>query len=215
MSVKNNFINLIIKRLKKGYPNPSVGIDFGNPWQLLVATILAAQCTDERVNKATPIFFKKYPTPHILAKGKLSEIEDKIKSIVFYKNKAKNIKEAAVVISNKHNGKVPSTMEELIRLPGVARKTANVLLNNAFNKPEGIVVDTHVLRVCFRLGLTAEKTPDKVEKDLMSIISDKSKWGVFSNLIKLHGQKICKGNKPLCEECFLNDICLKTPYNKH
>jgi len=199
-------IKEIIKILKKGYPDAKIALRFKNTWQLLVATILSAQCTDVRVNKVTPVLFKKYKTISDFAEAGLKEFEKDIHSTGFYKNKAKGIISSAKKILNEFNGKVPDTIEELTSLPGVGRKTANVILSSGFGIVVGIVVDTHVIRLSDRLGLTENKDPEKIEKDLMKIIPQED-WRVFSHLLILHGRKICVARRPLCAECRINKLC--------
>lgn len=196
----------VIKRLKKAYPDAKIALNFENPVQLLVATILSAQCTDERVNEVTKELFKKYKTAEDFANADLDELAEDIKSTGFYRQKAKYIKEACKIIVEKHKGKVPKTMEELLELPGVARKTANIVLANAYGIVEGIPVDTHVRKVSQRLGLVSSKQPEKMEKELMEIIPKKD-WFLFPYLVQAHGRKVCLGKKPKCEECILNDLC--------
>lgn len=195
----------LIERLKKHYPNPWIDLNFENPYQLLIATILAAQATDKKVNQITEFFFKNYPTPKDIVKADLTQIEEDIKQINFYKRKAKLIKDCCEVIEKEFNGKIPDNIENLTKLPGVGRKTANVILVNAFNKP-GIVVDTHIKRVSQRLKLTNSNNPDKIEKDLMKFFS-KENWTYISKAMVLFGRYICKARRPLCEKCYLFDIC--------
>lgn len=197
----------IVALLKQNYPNPKFPMDYKTPIQLLVSVILSAQCTDERVNIVTKELFKKYKTTSDFSNATLETLEGEIKSTGFYHNKAKHIILAASMIEEKFNGKMPRTMEEMLALPGVARKTANVVLNELYGLNQGIVVDTHIIRVAPRLGLTSEKTAEKIERDLMNIIKQDD-WGKISMQMKLHGQSICKP-KPLCENCFLNKICPK------
>jgi endonuclease-3 len=196
----------IIKRLKKTYPDAKIALNFKNPLQLLVATILSAQCTDERVNEVTKDLFKKYKTAKDFAEADLDELAEDIKSTGFYRQKAKYIKECCKILVEKYNGEVPKTMEELLELPGVARKTANIVLANAYGIVEGIPVDTHVRKVSQRLGIVSSKQPEKMEKELMEIIPKKD-WFAFPYLIQAHGRKICLGRKPKCEECILKDLC--------
>lgn len=196
----------IIKILKQNYPQAKCSLNFSNPCELLVATILSAQCTDQRVNLVTIDFFKKNKTIADYANSNLSDLEQQIKSTGFYRNKAKNIQNSAQAIIRDFNGKVPDQMVQLLKLPGVARKTANVVLGNAFGKAEGIVVDTHVGRVSQRLGLTKNENPEKIEQDLMKII-DKKDWIWFSHAAIEHGRKICQAKKPKCLECPFKDIC--------
>jgi len=199
-------IKKILSLLKRAYPETKTALHFQNPFQLLVATILSAQATDVQVNKITPSLFKKFKTPDDFARAPVEEIAKHISSINFYNNKARSIKKASEKIVKEFGGKVPDTMEELLSLPGVARKTANVVLNQAFGKNEGIVVDTHVKRVSFRLGLTKNTDPVKIEQDLMKIIPQKD-WGDFSFRLVQHGRKICKAKNPLCNECILLPLC--------
>ncbi|KUJ96496.1 MAG: Endonuclease III [Desulfonauticus sp. 38_4375] len=201
----------ILKRLEKLYPLKTA-LNWQNPYELLVATILSAQCTDERVNKVTPLFFKKWPDAETLAQASLTEVEEVIRSTGFYRNKAKNLVNTAKILSSKHGGKVPSTMEELLELPGVARKTANIILSNCFGVNAGIAVDTHVKRLSFRLGLSREKSPDKIEKDLMAIFP-RQEWGKVNHLLVYLGREICKARKPDCQKCPLADICPKLGIN--
>jgi len=196
----------IIRILKKEYPDAKIALRFKDTWQLLVATILSAQCTDERVNKVTPLLFKKYKGISDYANAKLEEFENDMRSTGFYKNKAKNIIVAAKKVLSEFNGNVPNTMEGLTGLPGIGRKTANVILSSGFGIVEGIVVDTHVIRLSNRMGLTKSSNPDKIEQDLMKIIP-KNDWAVFSHLLILHGRKICKARRPLCGECKINKLC--------
>ncbi|WP_029522686.1 endonuclease III [Persephonella sp. KM09-Lau-8] len=195
----------IIKRLKKHFPEPWIDLKFENPFQLLVATILAAQATDKKVNEVTETFFKKYPDPKSIADAPLKQIEEDIKQINFYKRKAKLLKECCTVLVKEFNGIVPDTLEDLVKLPGVGRKTASVILVNAFNKP-AIVVDTHVKRVSQRLGLTKSNNPEKIEKDLANFFS-KENWVYISKALVLFGRYICKAKKPECKKCYLVDIC--------
>jgi len=199
-------IKEIVKILKKEYPEAKIALRFKNTWQLLVATILSAQCTDVRVNKVTPVLFKKYRRMRDFAKAGQKEFEKDIHSTGFYRNKAKNIIGSANKILNEFKGRVPAAMEELTSLPGVGRKTANVVLSSGFGIVVGIVVDTHVSRLSQLMGLTKNAGPDKIEEDLMKIVPKKS-WGVFSHLLILHGRKICKARKPFCKECRINKLC--------
>lgn len=202
-----------LKILKKEYPNTKYYLKFSNPLELLVATILSAQVRDEVVNAATPHLFKKYKTPKDYASARVTDIESKVKSITFYKNKAKNIVEACKIIDSKHGGQVPKTMEELTELPGVGRKTANAILTNAFDIVEGIVVDTHVIRVSYRLGWTKNTNPDKIEQDLAKIIPE-TDWKRLQWLLKDHGRAICKAQIPACSRCPLEKICPKQGVTK-
>ncbi len=198
----------LFSRLKKLYPGAKTALTFSNPWQMLVATILSAQCTDKRVNTITEKLFSDYPNLEDYVSMDLQHLIKYIRSAGFYNNKAKNILKAAGAINENYGGKVPSSMKELIKLPGVARKTANVVLANAFSKTEGIAVDTHVKRLSFRLGLTVKTDPDKIEKDLMALFP-RSKWTALTYLLIEHGRNVCKAPRPLCGGCDLNDICPK------
>jgi endonuclease-3 len=196
----------IIRRLKKGYPELRTALNFNNPFELLVATILSAQTTDVHVNKVTENLFKKYKSIKDYANVSIEILQKDLSSINFYKTKTKNINECAKMIVEKFNSKVPKTMDELISLPGVARKTANIILSNAYGINEGIAVDTHVKRLSYRLGLTKNEDPIKIENDLMAITS-KEEWGNLSHLLIFHGRKICQAKKPNHKECILYDIC--------
>lgn len=196
----------IIRLLELAHPDAKIALRFSNPLELLVATMLSAQCTDERVNEVTKELFKKYRTAKDYAEADLETLEQDIKSTGFYHNKAKNIKKAARMLVDEFQSMVPRTMEELIRLPGVARKTANIVLSNAYGIIEGIAVDTHVRRVAKRLGLTMNVDADKIEKDLMEIVP-KEKWPRFTDLLIFHGRRICIAKKPKCKQCVLNKMC--------
>jgi len=198
----------IIKRLSKTYPDAECSLTFKNPFQLMIATVLSAQCTDARVNKVTPELFKKYADPDSMKNVSQEEMEKLIQSTGFYRNKAKNIREACKKIMTDFSGVVPETIEQLVSLPGVGRKTANVILGNAFDKPAGVVVDTHVKRLCFRLGLTKELNPEKVEVDLNRKIPQKF-WVMLPHWLIQHGRAVCIARSPKCEICVLNDICPK------
>lgn len=197
----------IVKLLKKEYSENKIALESKNPLELLIATILSAQCTDERVNKVTPSLFKKYRTPGDYANAKQEVFEQEIKSTGFYKNKTKSIIACCKDLVNKYKGKVPNNIEELTKLPGVGRKTANVILGNVYGVP-GIVVDTHVKRVSYRLRLTKNTDPEKIEFDLMKIIP-KQEWIHFSNALILHGRRICVARKPKCDLCVLEKYCPK------
>lgn len=199
----------IIKILRKTCPNARTALEYDNPFHLLVATILSAQCTDERVNKITPSLFKKYKTIAQFAKAKQSILENDIRSTGFYRNKAKNIIAASKKILEDFKDSVPDTMDELITLPGVARKTANIVLSSSFRKAEGIAVDTHVRRLSERLRLSEEKDPNKIEKDLMDIVP-KTDWLDFNFLLVNHGRAICMARKPLCSNCAIKHLCPST-----
>jgi len=196
----------IIRRLKKEYPEPKSALNFWTPFELLVATILSAQTTDVHVNRVTESLFKKYKSVKDYAHASPEAFQKDISSINFYKTKAKNIQGSAKMILERFNSKVPRTMEELMRLPGVAKKTANIILSNAYDINEGIAVDTHVKRLSYRLGLTKNEDPVKIEKDLMAI-TPKEEWGTLSHLLIFHGRKICQAKKPNHKECVLQDIC--------
>ncbi|MGB8218628.1 MAG: endonuclease III [Candidatus Methanoperedens sp.] len=192
--------------LKKEYPDVKIALDFSNPLELLIATILSAQSTDKQINKVTKTLFTKYRTPQDYVNTPQEELEKDIYSTGFFRNKAKNIKNLCGILVQNFNSKVPDTMEDLITLPGVARKTANIVLSGAFGKIEGIAVDTHVKRLSFRLGLTANTDPEKIEKDLMKIIP-KNDWDIFALLLIQHGRQVCEAKKPKCEICVLNKLC--------
>ena len=196
----------ILDLLKKDYPRPQCALKHKNPLELLIATILSAQCTDERVNIVTEKLFKKYKTVKDYANAKLKEFEKDVYSTGFYKNKAKNIISTCNIIYKKHKGKVPKNFDELMYLPGVARKTANCVMGNAFNIPSGVVVDTHVSRITQRLGLTKNTDPNKIEQDLIKIIP-KNEWIMFSHRLIWHGRKVCDARKPRCEICSLKKLC--------
>jgi len=196
----------ILRRLAAAYPNAECALHHRNAWELLVATILSAQCTDARVNMVTPELFRKYPTPKAMAEASLPAIEAEIRSTGFYHNKAKSIQGAAKVISTQFKGQVPRTMAELLTVPGAARKTANVVLGVAYKVAEGVVVDTHVLRLSKRLGLTHSDEPKKVEQELMQIIP-RDHWIQFSHELIHHGRQVCIARKPKCVECTLETLC--------
>ena len=196
----------IVARLKTMYPKAKCSLDYTNAFQLLIATILSAQSTDVRVNIVTKSLFRKYPDPQSFARAPQAEMERDVKQTGFFRNKAKAVIAASKAIVEKHDGEVPQTMEELTALPGVGRKTANVVLGNAFKKNIGIVVDTHVARVSGRLALTANSDPIKIEQDLMKLIPQKE-WTVFSHRLIYHGRQICIARKPKCSECRLNELC--------
>ncbi len=199
-------IKRIIEILKKEYPRARIALNYKTPIDLLVATILSAQCTDKRVNLITDQLFQKYRTPADYAKAKPQTFENEIRSAGFFRNKTKNIIAAAKAIVSDYGSKVPDNMEELVKLPGVARKTASVVLFNAFHKIEGITVDTHVIRLSQRLGLTKNLNPEKIEADLMSLLP-RPLWGRFAYWIIEHGRKVCNAKKPLCPECALKKDC--------
>ena len=198
--------DILISRLKKEFPQARTALEYSNPLQLLISTILSAQCTDVRVNTITPALFAKYRSTKDFANADRSELELEIKSTGFYRMKAKHIIDACKVIVEHFNGNIPKTMDELLSLPGVGRKTANCVLGGAYGIQSGIVVDTHVIRLANRLGLTKNDEPDKIEQDLMKLVP-KREWYRFSNLLILHGRKTCKARTPLCGNCKLSDIC--------
>lgn len=195
-----------LKLLKEHYPDAHCALNFTNAFELLVATILSAQCTDERVNKVTVELFKKYPTPETMSKAPIEKIELLIKSAGFYKNKAKNLKECSRLLCENYNGVVPNTMDNLVTLPGVGRKTANVVLGNVFNISSGVVVDTHVTRLSNRLGWVKTDNAVKIEDELNQLCP-KSDWIMLSHYLIFHGRAICKARSPDCAHCFLNKIC--------
>jgi endonuclease-3 len=196
----------IIKRLKKIYPGAHCALNHTNAFELLIATILSAQCTDRQVNIVTADLFRKFRTPQDYVNTSEEELENEIRSIGFYRNKAKNIRAASKKIIENFGGKVPDSMDELLTLNGVGRKTANVVLGNAFGIASGVVVDTHVARLSQRLGLTAHKDPEKIEKDL-ELLVPKKHWVMFSHWLIFHGRQICQARKPKCTECVLGDVC--------
>jgi len=196
----------VMEMLEREHSDAKIALHYTNPLELLVATILSAQCTDERVNMVTKTLFKKYTKAEDYANADLKELEQDIKSTGFYRNKAKNIKKTSQILVEKYHSKVPKTMEELMELPGVARKTANIVLTNAFGVVEGVAVDTHVRRLAQRLGLSGNADPDKIEKDLMSIVP-KDKWMRITDLLIFHGRRVCSAKKPKCDACVLNKFC--------
>lgn len=201
----NSKTEKVLEFLDKKYPDASCSLEYKTPFELLVATILSAQCTDERVNKVTKQLFKRYNTPEDFANADLENLKQLVKPTGFFNNKAKNIKNMAITLVKDFNSKVPETMDKLIKLPGVGRKTANVILGNFYN-PEGVVVDTHVKRITHRLGLTKNSDPEKIEKDLMNILP-KDRWNIFSHQMILFGRDICSARKPECYICQLSEIC--------
>ncbi len=196
----------IVSRLKREYPKTGTALNFSSPFELLAATVLSAQTTDIHVNKVTGALFKKYRSIKDYSEAPLDSLQKDVSSINFYKTKAKNIQASAKMIIERFKGEVPKTMEELINLPGVARKTANIILYNAYGINEGIAVDTHVKRVSYRLGLTKNDEPVKIERDLMEI-TDRHDWGNLTHLLISHGRAICQAKKPKHNECILYDIC--------
>ncbi len=199
-------VRAILDALRKTYPGVVCALHHRSAWELTVATILSAQCTDARVNLVTPALFKAFPTPKAMAAASLPELEEMIRTTGFFRNKAKSIQGAARVVTEEFGGKVPETMEEILRLPGVARKTGNVVLGSWFEIAVGVVVDTHVLRLSRRLELTRETAPEKVEQDLMRILP-KDRWIAFSHELIHHGRQICVARKPKCADCTLERLC--------
>jgi len=199
-------IQAILKALDEAYPNAVCALTHRTPWELLVATILSAQCTDVRVNMVTPELFRRFPTPQAMAKASLPELEELIRTTGFFRNKAKSIQGAAKKITEQFGGKVPETLAELITVPGAARKTANVVLGVSYGKAEGVVVDTHVFRISHRLDLTKSDTAEKVEQDLMRILPQ-DRWISFSHQVIHHGRQVCIARNPKCKECNLETLC--------
>jgi len=196
----------VMEMLEKEHADAEIALHYKNPLELLIATILSAQATDEQINAITPKLFQKYKTAKDYANADLTELEQDIKSSGFYHNKAKNLKNSAKLLVEKYNSQVPKTMEELVELPGVARKTANIVLFNAYGVIAGVAVDTHVRRLAQRLGLTENTNQDKIEKDLMNIVP-KDKWMRITDLLIFHGRRVCDARKPRCDACVLNKIC--------
>jgi endonuclease-3 len=201
-------LNFVLKKLKIKYPDAHCALNFTNPFELLVATILSAQCTDERVNKVTPELFKNFGNPKAMSLASIEEIEELVRSTGFFKNKAKSLKTCAEQLVEKHEGKVPKTMEELYALPGVGRKTANVVLGNAFNIASGVVVDTHVTRLANRFGWVKEQDAVKIESHLNKVCPQED-WIMLSHYLISHGRAICVARSPKCLSCFLNEACPK------
>jgi endonuclease III len=206
MQSAREHVGKIIRLLRRHYPQARTALEFRNPLQILVATILAAQCTDERVNKITPGLFKKYPTAADLVRADREELESEIRSAGFFRNKAKSLLGAAKKITEDFGGAVPDTMDGLLTLPGVARKTANIVLSAGFGKAEGIAVDTHARRLSQRLGLSRRNDPEKIELDLLRLVPRKD-WLDFNFLLVEHGRAICQARKPRCAGCFLSGLC--------
>ncbi len=196
----------VIKTLKTVYGDAHIALKSKDPFQLLVSVILSAQCTDVRVNKVTPFLFEQFPDVRSMSEAPIEELEELIRSTGFFRNKAKNIKAASQIIIERFNGDLPLTMEEMITIPGVGRKTANIMLYNAFGVTAGIAVDTHVKRLARRLGMTSETDPNKIERDLMAIVPQKD-WGKITYVLINHGRQICKARKPLCNKCPVQDAC--------
>lgn len=209
MATNTPSIDTILSKLKQSYPNATYELDWETPLQLLVATILAAQCTDERVNKVTKTLFPKYPTAQAYAQADILELEQDIKQTGFYRHKAKTIKDVCQELVERCEGEVPNTMAEMVTLPGIGRKTANVVLNTAFGMSSGVIFDTHVARVSQRLGLTKHKSPDKIEQDLMKLVPQ-PEWTFWGPAIVLHGRYTCTAKNPHCMECVLQNFCAKT-----
>lgn len=205
---KKERANHVLRRLMERYPHPETHLDAHGAWELTVATVLAAQCTDKRVNMVTPGLFARWPDPAALAEADILDLEDVIRSTGFYRNKAKNLIAAAKRVTEVFGGQVPRTMEDLVTLPGVARKTANVVLWGAYGINEGLAVDTHVSRISYRLGLTAGKDPVKVEKDLMKLFP-KAEWGNVNHRMVWFGRDVCGARKPACDACEMNGFCPK------
>lgn len=196
----------IIKKLKETYPDAKCSLNFSTPFEMLIAVILSAQCTDERVNKVTPDIFCKYNTPKDFANIDLSLLENLIHSCGFYKNKAKNIKLTSKILVEKYNSNVPNTMEELMSLPGVGRKTANVIMLEVFNDPQGVAVDTHCKRICRRIGISDEKEPEKIEKDILNLYS-KEYYYDLNHILIWHGRNTCTAKNPKCDNCAISKYC--------
>jgi len=196
----------VFSRLKRAYPDARTELDFETPLQLVIATILSAQCTDKRVNMVTPLLFRTFPTAAALAGAPSEKLEEIIKSTGFFRNKTKSLIGLGKALVERHNGEVPDSMDALVKLPGVGRKTANVILGNTFGKNEGIVVDTHVARLSHRLGFTRETDPIKIEQDLIRLFP-RDDWTLLAHLLIFHGRRVCIARAPKCEICVLNDIC--------
>jgi endonuclease III len=200
--------------LKKEYPFSKIALNFSNPLELLISVMLSAQCTDVRVNIVTKVLFKRYKTVHDYANSDINELKKIIFSTGFYNNKAKNIQNTCKIIIKEHNSKVPNTMDDLIKLPGVARKTANIVLSNAYGINAGIAIDTHMIRINTRLGLTKNKDPNKIEQDLIKVLP-KELWNKYTYVIIEHGRAVCKAPKPLCSKCIIEDKCPKISVIKY
>lgn len=211
--MKTDIAIKVIEKLKEYYPEATCSLDFKTPFQMVVAVMLSAQCTDERVNKTTPSLFEKYSTPEDICNMEVEELERIIHPCGFYKNKAKNIKAMAKEIIEKYDGKVPETMEELTMLPGVGRKSANVVMLEAFNNPQGIAIDTHAKRIANRLGLSKQTDPSKIEQDILKLIP-KEYYKDVNHLLVWHGRKTCDARKPKCKECPINTYCFFWTQNR-
>ena len=196
----------ILARLRRTYPDSRIALDFATPLQLLVATVLAAQCTDKKINEISPALFRRYPAARDYAEADLTELEEMVRSTGFYRNKARALKALGQALTAGHGGEVPPEMAALVKLPGVGRKTANAVLGNAFGKNEGITVDTHVQRLARRLGLTQETDPEKIEQDLLPLVP-REDWTVWSHTLQTHGRALCKARKPECGACPVADLC--------
>lgn len=196
----------IIKILKEYYKDATCSLDFKTPFEMAIAVMLSAQCTDERVNKVTPYVFEKYGTPEKMAKAEISDLENLIHSCGFFKNKAKNMKACSIVLVEKYNGIVPNTMEELQKLPGIGRKSANVIMLEAFHNPQGIAIDTHAKRISNRMGFSNKKEPEKIEQDLLKVIPKEYYYDV-NHILVCHGREICDARKPKCEKCPVKEFC--------
>jgi endonuclease-3 len=196
----------VLARLRKAHPDAHCELDHETPLQLLMATILSAQCTDKRVNMVTPLLFRAYPNARALADARQEDLEDVIRSTGFFRNKAKSLIALGKALVERYSGEVPSSMDQLVELPGVGRKTANVILGNAFNRNEGVVVDTHVGRLSLRLGLSKQKDPVKVEQDLMPLFP-RDDWAMLAHVLIFHGRRVCDARTPKCDICSLNEIC--------
>ncbi|MEM3440247.1 MAG: endonuclease III [Candidatus Bathyarchaeia archaeon] len=206
ISAKRERAEELLSILEREYPNARIALNYSNPLELLIATMLSAQCTDERVNKVTKELFKKYRTAEDYANADLSELEAMIRPTGFYRAKARNLKKAARILVERFGSKVPKEMDALLELPGVARKTANIVLANAYGVVEGIAVDTHVRRLSRRLGLTKEEDQDAIERDLMAIVP-KEYWNRITYLLMEHGRRVCKARKPACNACAVSKLC--------
>jgi len=205
MNEKNRILN-VIEILESTYRDPRIALKSANPFQLLVSVILSAQCTDVRVNQVTPVLFERFPDVRSMSEAPIEELEELIRPTGFFRNKAKNIRAASRIIVERFEGELPRTMEEMVTIPGVGRKTANIVLYNAYGVIAGIAVDTHVKRLAKRLGMTLEDNPIKIERDLMAIVPKKD-WGKITYVLINHGRQICKARKPGCRECPVRDVC--------
>jgi endonuclease III len=197
---------VILDRLAEAYPDAEIALEFSDRWELLVATILSAQCTDKKVNEVTATFFPTYPGPEAVAEAPAEDLEEHLRPTGFFRQKARNLQGAARRILDEHGGEVPDSMEELTELPGVARKTANVVLSNGFGRHAGVVVDTHVRRIAQRLGLTRRTDPDRIERDLTRLFPE-DRWLDVSDLFIAHGRRTCAAQRPRCEDCAVEDLC--------